>query len=322
MAFRNAELSADDAGRVVRRWLREFLLEDWGLKLLALVITLVLWLAVTGQRAPESRQLREIALEYQLPAELEISNEPLDEVDITLEGGKSRLDEINARDLVARIDIGQLRPGERILRLTRENVSMNLPEGIRIIRIEPASVALKLERSVERELEVVARPEGRPAEGFEARPAQITPARIRVRGPESRVAALGEVFTETISLEGQRETINQTQVAVDIPDRRVVPLDPPVVSVRIEIIEVQAERRIAGVAVRAAAAGAEIRPQTLTAVVTGPRSIVERLRPEDLAVVVEQAADGSLRTRLAPAPGLEGRVTLLSVTPSEFTIQK
>src|SRR5919107_360534 len=118
MAFRNAEMSVDDAGRVVRRWLREFLLES----------------------------LR--------PAELEIGNEPLDEVDITLEGGKSRLEEINARNLVARVDISQLRPGERILRLSRENVSMDLPEGVRVSRIEPQSVALKVERSVERELEV------------------------------------------------------------------------------------------------------------------------------------------------------------------------
>jgi YbbR domain-containing protein len=321
MAFRNAEMSVDDAGRVVRRWLREFLLEDWGLKLLALVITLVLWFAVTGQRAPSTLQLRGVALEYLRPAELEIGNEPLDEVDITLEGGKSRLEEINARNLVARVDISQLRPGERILRLSRENVSMDLPEGVRIVRIEPQSVALKVERSVERELEVEARLEGTPAEGYEVRGVQITPPRVKVRGPESRVGALDKAFTETIPLDGQRETLNAPQVAVDVSDRSVVALDAAV-AVRVEIAETQAERRIANVAVRAAAAGAEVRPQTLTAVVAGPRSIVERLRPEDLTVVIEQAPDGSLRPRLAPPPGLEGRLTLVSVTPSDFTIQK
>ena len=321
MAFRNAEMSADDAGRVVRRWLREFLLEDWGLKLLALVITLVLWLAVTGQRAPSTVQLRGVAIEYMRPAEMEIGNEPLDEVDITLEGGKSRLEEVNARNLVARVDISQLRPGERILRLSRENVSMDLPEGVRIVRIEPQSVALKVERSVERELEVEARLEGRPAEGYEVRGVQITPPRVKVRGPESRVGALDKASTETIPLDGQRETLNAPQVAVDVSDRSVVALDAAV-AVRVEIVETQAERRVAGVAVRAAAAGAEVRPQTATAVVSGPRSIVERLRPEDLTVVIEQAPDGSLRPRLAPAPGLEGRLTLVSVTPSDFTIQK
>ena len=321
MAFRSAEMSADDAGRVVRRWLREFLLEDWGLKLLALVITLVLWFAVTGQRAPSTVQLRGVALEYMRPAEMEIGNEPLDEVDITLEGGKSRLEEINARNLVARVDISQLRPGERILRLSRENVSMDLPEGVRIVRIEPPSVALKLERSVERELEVEARLEGAPAEGYEVRGVQITPARVKVRGPESRVGALDKAFTETIPLDAQRETLNAPQVAVDVSDRSVVALDAAV-AVRVEIVETQAERRIANVDVRAATAGAEVRPQTATVVITGPRSVVERLRSEDLTVVVEQAPDGSLRPRLAPAPGLEGRLTLVSVTPSDFTIQK
>jgi len=46
---------------VPERWLRKMFLEDWGLKLLALAITIVLWLGITGQnlvpwkRAPECR---------------------------------------------------------------------------------------------------------------------------------------------------------------------------------------------------------------------------------------------------------------------------
>ena len=321
MAFRDTEMSAGDAGRVASRWVREFLLEDWGLKLLALVITLILWFAVAGERAPATVQVRGVALEYMRPAELEISNEPLDEVDITLEGSRGKLDEINARNLVARIDIGQLRPGERILRLSKENVSMDLPEGVQIVRVEPGSVALKLERSIERELEVEARLDGQPAEGYVVRSVQITPQRVKVRGPESHVNALAKAATESIPLDGQRETFNVTQVAVDVPDPKVVLTETQVVAVRVEIGEAQLERRLAGVAVRSAS-GAPVSPQAATVTVSGPRSFVERLRTEELSIVVEQGGDGATRLRLVLPPGLEGRVTLVGTSPEEFTVQR
>lgn len=322
MAFRDTDMSAGDAGRVASRWVREFLLEDWGLKLLALALTLILWFAVTGQRAPATMLLRRVALEYMHPSETEISNEPLDEVDITLEGSRGSLDEINARNLVARVDIGQLSPGERILRLSKENVSIELPEGVRVVRVEPGSVALKLERSVEREVDVEARLEGSPADGYEVRSRQVTPSRIKVRGPESHVNALAKAYTETIQLDGRRETLDKMQVAVDVPDPKVNLPDTQAVAVRIEIAEVVSERKIAGVAVRPSAGGT-VSPQSASVTVSGPRSAVERLRAEDLSIVIEQAPDGTLRPRLVlPPGGLEGRVTLVGTSPDDFTIQR
>lgn len=326
MAFRDTDMSAGDAGRMASRWVREFLLEDWGLKLLALAITLILWFAVTGQRAPATVVLRRVALEYMRPSEIEISNEPIREVNITIEGGRGRLDEIKADNLVARVDIGQLSPGERILRLSRDNVTVQLPsgvqpEGVQVVRVEPGSVALTLERSVERELEVEVLLDGRPAEGFEVRAARATPSRVKVRGPESHVEALTRAFTDTIRLDGQRESVDREQVAVVVPDPKIVLPETQTVNVRVEVAEVREERRVAGVAVRSAS-GAPVSPQGAAVTVEGPRSLVERLRAEELSLVVEQGADGATRARLVLPPGLEGRVVLVGTTPSEFTIQR
>ncbi len=51
-------------------------LEDWGLKLLALAITVVLWLAVTGQNKPVTLRVSGVQLNFLRPEGLEISNEP------------------------------------------------------------------------------------------------------------------------------------------------------------------------------------------------------------------------------------------------------
>ncbi|HEX8352689.1 MAG TPA: CdaR family protein [Pyrinomonadaceae bacterium] len=303
-----------------RRWLRALLFEDWTLKVVALVITLGLWYAVTTQRAPAQMRLRAVQLDFSLPEGVEIGNDPVDEVDVTLEGSQGKLAELNARNLVARADVTDLRTGDRVLRLTERNVSMELPEGVRIVNINPRSLTLHLEPLVEHDVPVEARFEGAPPEGFVRGAVQVSPPSVRVRGPQSHVAAVGRAFTETISLAGQRETLTIPQVAVDIPDHKVSPLEA-VVSVRVEIGEEQAERRFSNVPVRSAS-GAPVSPQAVTLTLRGPRTVVEALRPEEVRLVVEVAEDGRPAPRLALPPGAQGRVGLADTNLPEFTFNR
>ncbi|HYH86961.1 MAG TPA: CdaR family protein [Pyrinomonadaceae bacterium] len=321
MAFQfSNKTSGGDARGVARSWLRALFFEDWTLKLLALLITLGLWYAVTTTSAPATIRLRGVQLDFILPENVEIGNEPLDEIDVTLEGSQGKLAEINARSLVARADLFSLKPGDRVARLSDKNVKMDLPEGVRIVEITPRSITLHLETVVEREVPVEARFEGELPEGFKRLGVEVTPASVRVRGPESHVRAVEKAFTETISLAGQRESITLPQIAVDIPDHKVAPHEPNV-SVRVEIAEEQSERRFTDVPVRSAAGG-NVAPSATTVVLRGPRSVVGALRAEDVRVVLEIAEDGSVMPRLALPPTTAGRIELVSTSPSEFSINK
>ena len=317
MAFQFTKTGADGRG-TAGRWLHALLFEDWTLKLLALLITLGLWYAVTTMSAPATMRLRAVQLDFILPDGVEVGNDPVDEVDVTLEGGQSKLAELNVRSLIARADVTSLKPGDRVARLS-DNVKMDLPEGVRIVEITPRSVALHLEPVVMREVPAEARFEGELPEGFKLLSVQVTPERVRVRGPASHVQSVEKAYTETISLAGQRENLTQ-QLAVDIPDHKVAPLDPNV-TVRVEIAEEQAERRFTNVPVRSAAGGTAS-PATATVNLRGPRSIVEALRAEDVRVVVEISEDGSTAPRLSLPPTAAGRVELVSLSPSAFSINK
>ncbi|HVF48987.1 MAG TPA: CdaR family protein [Pyrinomonadaceae bacterium] len=321
MAFRRtAEKRTNDAPRVVGRWLREVLFEDWGLKLFALAITLGLWFGVTSQRAPATIRLSG-QLSFLRPEDVEISKESLKQVDVTLRGNKDDLDNLSGRNLVLTVDISRYTLGERVVRLTPETVSMSLPDGVRIEKIEPGSVPLRLERRIEREVQVEPRLEGDLPEGYEVRGVQVTPRRVKVRGPESHVKALERAPTETISLEGQRESLPLQQISIDILDPKVVALDP-VVAVRVEVGEVRIERRLSGVGVRTSDAQAKARPAKVNVLVRGDRSVVENLSAEDFEIILESAPDGSLRPRLRLPSGINGRVELLSTSPAEFSIER
>lgn len=301
-------------------WLRALLFEDWTLKLLAMFITLGLWYAVTTTSAPATVRLRGVQLDFILPDNIEIGNEPPEAIDVTLEGSQGKLAELNARNLVASADLSNMKPGDRVARLSDNNVRMDLPEGVRIVEIAPRSITLHLEPVVEREVPVEARFEGELPEGFKRLKVQVTPASVRLRGPESHVQAVEKAFTETISLAGQRESLTLPQIAVDIPDHKVVPLDSNVF-VRVEITEEQSERRFANIPVLSNSGGT-INPTSATVVLRGPRSIVGAMRAEDVRVIVEVAADGSTSPRLSLPPTAAGRVELFSISPSEFTINK
>jgi YbbR domain-containing protein len=321
MAFREEKrkYTPGDARRLVAEWLREIFLEDLGLKLLALVVAVGLWLAVTSLRAPATTRRRGIPLEFVLPEQMEISNDVADDVDVTLQGSQGWLSEIDTRNLVARADITQLRPGERVVRLTPQNVTMDLPTGVRVVAIEPRSVNVRLEPIIEREVEVEARFEGTPPPGYARGQVQVEPPRVRVRGPESHVLAVEKAHTDTISLEGQRETLVR-RTDVDTEDRKVVPLDA-VVTVRVEITEERVEKRFPEIAVVSAVGG---QPQPASAAVTlrGPRSVLDALRPQDIRLTLEQTGDGPPRPRLTLPPNLEGRLELVATAPAEFAINR
>ncbi len=320
MSFREVKRRGDEARQVARGWLREFFLEDWTLKLLAMLITLGIWFGVTSERAPATVKLRGVPLEFSLPDNVEISNDPIKDVDVTLEGSQGRLAEINARNLVARAEVKHLKPGDRVARLTRQNVVMELPPGVRIVGVMPGSVTLRLEPVVVREVEVEARFEGAPPTGFVRGAVQVNPGKVRVRGPESHVAAVERAHTETISLEGQRESLTFPQLAIDIPDRKVVPLDANV-SVRVEISEETIERRFADVPVRSSAGG-QPQPPTVSVTLRGPRSLVEALRAEDVRVVAELREDGTTAPRLSLPQEAQARVELVSISPPNININR
>lgn len=304
--------------REVKAWLRAVFVEDWNLKLLALAITLGLWYAVTGQRTPSTIRLRNVQLQFRLPEEMEISNEPRDMVEVVLTGNKRELDRIRRSDLVAYVDISRYAPGERVVQLTRESVTMDLPEGVRVEDIEPNVVPLRLEPRVEGLLTVEPRLDGNLPEGYELYGIEVKPDKVRVRGAASHVNALQKAPTELLWLSGRKESFTVQQAAIEISDQRVNVLDT-VVNVSLEIGEQRVEKSFAGVPVRESS-GALARPETATVTLYGQRSIIEQLRPENMQILLDVSADGAISPRLILPAGMEGRVQLRSTAPSGFSI--
>lgn len=299
---------------------RAIFIEDWSLKLLALAITLGLWFGVTGQRTPATIRLSNVQLNFRLPNDMEVGNEPPGTIDVILTGSKEALDRLNSRSLIAFVDVSGEKQGTHTVRLMRDTVTMDLPEGVRIDGIDPGFVALRLELRESREVPVEVKFVGKLPIGYELRSVTSIPENVLLRGPASHVSELTRLMTEKISLDGLTADTNIAQVPIDIEDKRVT-VSEPVVSVHLKIGEQRIEKSFAGVGVRENS-GAIARPQTAVVKVYGDRSIVERLRSEDMQIILDVGEDGSIIPRLTLPSDMEGHVELRSTQPAGFTIVK
>ena len=285
-----------------RRLFRRIFLDDWVVKALALAITFALWLGVTGLRTPTRERLRNISLAVRVSNDIEITNSPVQEVDLVVTGDKRKIDQIKREDLVVSLDLTDALPGDRTVKISPENVNVELPTGIKLEEVQPNKIAVKLEQVEEREISVKADTEGSVADGFEIYSETVLPNKIKVRGPSSYVRSLDSVSTEKINLDNHQADFTVQQVGLNLVNPKVTLIDT-VVDVIFRIGEKRIERLFL-VPVKTDNKGG-----TATVVLYGVRSVLDALRSENLQVeITNDVGENSLRLVL-PAE-IQGKVEI------------
>ncbi len=282
--------------------IRKVFLEDWAMKLIALVITLALWLGVTGLSTPTTTRFSGVPLTLRISNNTEITNTPIQEVDIVVTGDRRRIGQINKSDLVVSLDLTDVAPGERVVQLTPENVSVALPTGIKLDEIQPSRIAITFEAVEEKEIEVQAETEGEVPEGFEVYGEAVLPPKVRVRGPSSFIKSLNFVSTEKIDLANRREDFTAKQVPINVSNPKATVIET-VVDVAFRIGEKRIERLFL-VPVK------DSNPRKATVVLYGPRSIFENVRPDSFQVELIKSPAGEDMPQLNMPPQLQGNVEI------------
>jgi YbbR domain-containing protein len=286
-----------------RRLFRRVFLEDWLLKLVALAITLALWLGVTGLRAPTTVRLKNVALNPRVSNDMEITNSPVQEVDIVVTGDKRKVDRLNPHDLVISLDLTDVKSGDRTIQLMPENVNLELPNGIRLDEIQPSKIAVRLEKVEERDVPVKPETDGNIADGYEIYSQQVVPAKVRVRGAESLVKSLDSISTEKINLEDRRENFTVRQVGLNISNPNVTVLDG-IVDVVFKVGEKRIERMVV------VPVEAENGKGKVSAVLFGARSVLENLRNEDLRIELSKTETGETVPHLILPSELQNQIEI------------
>jgi hypothetical protein len=282
----------------IRQLLRKVFLEDWTLKLTALVITLALWFGVTGLSTPVTKRFS-IRLIPSIATNVEIVNTPREEVDIVVSGDKRKVDQLSGSDLIAALDLRDVSPGDWVISLSPETVSVTLPQGVKLVEVQPSRIPINLEAVEERDVDVKVVMSGTLLPGFEVYSANPLPAKIRVRGPASFVRALQNVETDPVDIGGRDKDFTARQVPVGVSNRKASVLNT-VVDVVFRIGEKRIERTfLVPVAVfPGPTAGIEGKTALLT--IFGPRTAVQAAQQMDFRIEPAPPEGGQPRVIMPP----------------------
>jgi len=226
----------------LKQILKKIFLEDWLTKLLALAITIALWIGVTGLSEVGSDRYK-VPLVLRLADNAEATNQPIDQVEIRISGDKRRLEQIRESDLRVFVDLTSVPVGSQTLTLAPDTVSLpDLPNGIRLDDINPKKIVVRLEAIEEKEVTVRVETQGTVPQGVEVYDETASPPKIRVRGPVSFLRTLTSVSTDKVDLADKNADFTARQVRIaPLSNENATPLDS-FVDVNFKIGETRVEK--------------------------------------------------------------------------------
>jgi len=294
--------------------------QNLNLKLLSLVLAIGLWSMVPSATAPTVVRGVPVRLRN-IPAELALAQPFEAEIEVWVSGSSLRTRDLSPGELSPIIDMFGAFAGDNTITLTSSNIPT--PLGVRVVSIDPARLRVVLEERVRAELPINAVVEGSPAEGFEIIDKVVEPATAAVTGPRSRVEALQDVSTETVSVAGRSEPLVR-EVAVVTDDPLVIVEGAGRVRLAIDIEETPVVSEVNGVVIELVNLRyrVDINPQQIGVVLRGPPSLLQQLVPGDLVAAIDvgglapRAEDYRIEPRVAFRDAeLAARISILTLTP-------
>ena len=199
--------------------MRLFYVENLPLKLLSLALATVLWFMIAGEKTSEMGLSVPVELKN-FPKDLELTGDAVNAVEVRLRASPSIIQSLGPQDVSAHVDLNGVVEGEHIVNLTAD--SIRIPFGVKVVRINPSTLTLNLERTVQKVVPVRARLLGRPKAGYEVAEVTSNPPEVRVAGPKSRVQEVEGAFTEPVSVEAADTTVvENVNLGVEDPLLRI-----------------------------------------------------------------------------------------------------
>jgi YbbR domain-containing protein len=187
------------------RYLRRLFFRNWALKLLSVVLAFALWLTLVPEEKIFSEKTLDVPLEIRnLPAEYEIVQQPLDGIDVTLRAPNRLLAQVAPPDIQVVLNLQRATVNQEDYPLNPDMVIV--PPNVKVVRVLPNKVHLKLDRSKEVIMEVTPVLIGKVKAGMKIERVEVVPSKVFVRGPESVIKPGDRVRTSPVDVTELAET--------------------------------------------------------------------------------------------------------------------
>jgi YbbR domain-containing protein len=300
--------------------LRHTRIENKGLKALSLLLAILLF-AVSRQPVIDLRVV-DVPIEYRgLAPDVKIVGDAEQRVSVRVSGPRDIIRSLTPNELLVIADLSGKKPGERIVQLKVDEEG--LPDNVKVMQIEPASIKIKLEPNVVKTVKVEAQIQGEVAKGREIYAIELDPGVIEIEGPQSIVNKMERVFTESVNVDG-RESDLQAPVEVEVREDSLRVKTPGRIQLSVKVGEQRLLRRFDNLPIRWLDKNAtgSLLTKTVRLEVFGPKSAVEALTVDNLRVEVKTADLPPNVTILAPQVQLPANVEVKNIIPKEVKVKR
>ena len=212
------------------------LTDNWAWKLFSVAIALALWVFFVAE-TEVAISLPVMVAYKNAPSDLEITTEHVDRVFMKIRGPSSRLEPATMAQTALVFDLSGIHgPGERTFTITAEEIG--LPAGVKLLHAVPSQVRIGFDRQAVRSVPVKVRVTSGPPAGYRIASQNVSPASVRVVGPEARVKD-ASAMTDGVDLSS---TIGNAEfhVGVNVSDPHLRLENPATVQVTASIEKISA----------------------------------------------------------------------------------
>ena len=160
------------------------LFDNLGLKIAAVLLSIVLWFYVTSRG--QSEIPIDVPLEFaNIPVGLEIANTPVKTVSLYIKGQERVIRSIKPSDARVTLNLTNAKPGENMFYITREDI--NLPHVVTVTSINPSSVKVITEKTASKSVKVIPVVVGHVEKDFFVKSITVEPQYILIEGTRSEI---------------------------------------------------------------------------------------------------------------------------------------
>ena len=182
---------------------RSIFVENWGIKLISLALSLTLWFYVTSKGKTEMTLTVPLELRN-IPQGMAVVGNVAGSLEVRIQGQERILrDTTVAEKMAGIIDLSLTRIGENTVHISPDDIKR--PPDVTVTHMSLSEIKVKLEPLVRKTFRLKPVLHGAPAAGYRLAQIIVTPPKISVEGPESLMTALSRLQTLPIDIQDAKE---------------------------------------------------------------------------------------------------------------------
>lgn len=300
--------------------------KNWVLKLVSLFFALFLWYFVVGEDKVDMNVTLPVEI-VNLPRDLIISNQFKKQIEVTISGQRSLIRGMAEQHISRSIDLSKATPGTIVIQNDPDSIS--LPRGLSILRVQPPTLTLLLDRLIQKELPIKPILVGKVHKDFRLDSVTVDPLTLKISGPQTILDQEENLRTLPIVINGLSESAVK-QVSLALKNEISDLIGEPVVAVRLNLSALKKEIKFTDIPIdfehdkgKQTEMIYRLSPPTVSIKAEIPQGMI--LKPNDLKSLFqakirpETLQPGSLKLKvLVEAPS---QIKIISVSPDTVTLK-